>query len=233
MIRSRAAAPTRTNLLRARRRLERVEKGVDLLTRKRRALVVELFDLAGPAVDAREALERRAATAYPVLLRALAAHGSAGATAVGWPFREIEVELRPATVWGISAPEIVSRSPVRRGARGRGAPPEAVGPAATTTADEFEALVALLLDAATREMRLRRLGDALARTSRQLNTLERRLAPQLERTIRDTRRVLEEREREEHARVKLLLGRRGQRGSGSGASRRGGASSSGASSASG
>lgn len=233
MNRSRSAARTRTNLLRARRRLERIETGVDLLTRKRRALVAELFGLAGPAVDAREALERRAATAYPALLRAVSGHGHAGATALGWPLREIEIELRPASVWGIPAPEVVSRSPVRRDLRGRGTPPEAVGPAAIAAADEFEAMVGLLLDAATREMRLRRLGDALARTSRQLNTLERRLAPRLERTIRDTRRILEEREREEHARVKLLLGRRGQRGSGSGTSRRGGASSSGASSASG
>lgn len=219
MIRSRATAPTRTNLLRARRRLERVEKGVDLLSRKRQALVTELFDLAGLAVEAREEIERRAATAYPALLRALALHGHAGATAIGWPFRAIEVEVRPVSVWGVAAPEILSRSPVRRDARSRGAPAEAVGPAATGAADEFEALIVLLLDGATHEMRLRRLGDALSRTSRQLNTLERRLTPRLEREIKETRRVLEEREREEHTRLRLLLGGRGARRRGAGGQR--------------
>jgi vacuolar-type H+-ATPase subunit D/Vma8 len=54
-------------------------------------------------------------------------------------------------------------------------------------------------------MLIRRLGHALSHTSRQLNTLEQRVAPDLSAQITRTRRILEEREREEHARVKQLL----------------------------
>lgn len=208
MTRGRATAPTRSNLLRARRRLGRVRKGTDLLTRKRRALVGELFRLAGPAVDAREAMARRAESAWPALLRALAVHGEPGLTAIGWPRRPLEVEIRRARVWGIGVAEIVDHGPVRRSLPARGTTPAGTGPAAVAAADEFEALVELLLDAAGREALIRRLGRALSRTSRQLNTLEQRVAPELEAEVATTSRVLEEREREEHDRIKHLLRKR-------------------------
>ena len=67
----------------------------------------------------------------------------------------------------------------------------------------------LLLDAAPRELLLQRLGLALTRTSRQVNTLEHRVAPGLRRDVVRARRTLEEREREEHTRLGWLM--RGRR----------------------
>ena len=64
-------------------------------------------------------------------------------------------------------------------------------------------LADLLLEAAPREMLIRRLGESLAQTSRQVNTLERRLAPALRSAVTDMRRTLDEREREERLRLKL------------------------------
>ena len=75
-------------------------------------------------------------------------------------------------------------------------------------ATEFERLTELLLDAAPREMLIRRLGEALSQTSRQVNTLERRVAPELRRDMAGVRRTLDEREREERLRLKHLLRRR-------------------------
>ena len=97
---------------------------------------------------------------------------------------------------------------VARGSRiERGVPPGATGAAALQAADEFEDLAQLLLEAANRETLLRRLGDAVARTSRQVNTLERRVSPDLTSTIVRIRRALDEREREEHLRLARLLGK--------------------------
>src|SRR3990172_492949 len=75
-------ALTRLNLLRAVRRLIRIEKGVELLRRKREALVAEFFQAARPAADARAGIADRARRAYPALLRALALHGSSGLRAM-------------------------------------------------------------------------------------------------------------------------------------------------------
>jgi V/A-type H+-transporting ATPase subunit D len=204
-MRGRGPAPTRFNLIRSKRRLERVERGTDLLHRKRQALVGELFRLARAAVDARARVGEVAEAFYPALLRALAVHGGDGLTALGWPEREIEVEILPSRTWGIGVAEIVGRSPVRRGLPARGTVPALTGPAAVEATERLEGLIELLLDAASREMLIRRLGHALSHTSRQLNTLELRVAPDLAEQIARTRRILEEREREEHARVKQLL----------------------------
>jgi V/A-type H+-transporting ATPase subunit D len=204
-MRARGPAPTRYNLIRSKRRLGRVERGTDLLRRKRQALVGELFRLARAAVDARAGVEKGAEAFYPALLRALAGPGGDGLEAAGWPPRDIEVEILTARTWGIGIAEIIDRSPILRSLPARGTAPALTGPAAAEAAGRLEVLIELLLDAASREMLIRRLGHALAHTSRQLNTLELRVAPELGEQIARTRRILEEREREEHARVKHLM----------------------------
>lgn len=216
--RGRRPPPTRSNLVRARRRLDRVEKGKSLLMRKRRALVRELFRLAPPALDAREEVAAQAEKAYPALLESLGSRGHDDLRATGWPSRRLEVELRTAEVWGIGSAEITRRPRVRRTPGERETSPSASGPAATVAAYEFESLVELLLDAASREILIRRLADALSRTTRQLNTLDQRLVPDLQEQIASTERVLEEREREEHTRIKHLLRRRASHGPGATAS---------------
>jgi H(+)-transporting ATP synthase subunit D len=205
---ARRMAPTRMNLLRAARRLEQVAQGVELLRRKREALVTELFRLARPAADARARIEALTARAYPALLAALAAHGAAGVRALGWPRREVGLEMEAGTVWGVAVSSIARRPPLARTLGARGTPPASSGLAAAHAATAFERLTELLLDAAPREMLIRRLGEALSRTSRQVNMLERRVAPGLRGEIVGVRRVLEEQEREERMRLKHLVRRR-------------------------
>jgi V/A-type H+-transporting ATPase subunit D len=201
-------AATRLNLLRVARRLERVAKGVAVLRRKREALVGELFKHARPAADARGSIARRARTAYLALLEALAVHGRDGLRALGWPARELTVDITGRSVWGVAVGAMEKVPALRRTLGARGTAPGAAGPAAATAAAEFEALTELLLQAAPQEMLIRRLGEALAQTSRQVNTLERRLAPGLRGQLTMVRRALDEREREEHLRLKHLGVRR-------------------------
>lgn len=198
-------APNRMNLIRAARRLERVEQGVELLRHKREALVRELFRLARPAADARAQIEAAARRAYAALLGALATHGLAGLRAIAWPTRDILVEIEPGSVWGTAVSTIVRRPTIARTLAARGTAPGMTGPATVRAATEFERLTELLLDAAPREMLIRRLGEALAQTSRQVNTLERRVAPALAAEMTAVRRALDEREREERLRLKHVL----------------------------
>lgn len=200
-------AATRLNLLRAQQRLERLSKGAALLRRKREALVRELFHLARPAADARAAIAERIRSAYPALLRALAARGQAGLRAAAWPGRDLLVDLRPGQVWGIPVTDIVERPVLTRSLGARGTAPARLGAAAAGAAREFEQLGELLLEAAPREMLLQRLGQALAQTSRQVNGLERRVTPALRQQLTNVRRTLDEREREEHVRLGRLLRR--------------------------
>jgi V/A-type H+-transporting ATPase subunit D len=201
----RRPVPTRQNLLALSRRLDRVDRGAGLLRRKREALVAELFRVAPAAASARVSIGERAGTAYPALLGALGREGADGLRALGWPGRDLRVDIRSGQVWGIGIAEILGRPPIRRTPQARGVPPATASGAAAGAAGAFEELTELLLDAANREGLLRRLGDALARTSRQFNTLERRLAPALRAHLLAIHRTLDEREREEHLRLERLL----------------------------
>ena len=198
-------AATRQNLLALERRLEHVGKGTALLRRKREALVAELFKLARPAVAARASIAAAATKAYPALLASLAEEGAEALGALGWPKRTLGVEIRSAQVWGIAIAEILGRPTIRRTPHARGVPPGAVTGATAEATGAFEDLADLLLEAANREALLSRLGEALARTSRQVNTLERRLQPSLEGDLASIRSTLDEREREEHVRLERLL----------------------------
>ena len=205
-------AATRSHLLRSRRRLERVARGIALLTRKRRALAAELFRMAAPAIEARSRVSRSAAAAYPALAAALAVQGGGELEALGWPARRLEVEISTRETWGIATGLVERLTPVRRTYATRGQAPGLTGPAAGVATGEFEAMIELLLDAASTELLLRRLAEELRRTSRQVNTLERRVAPVLAAEVRRVRALLEEREREDHARLKHLSESRGGRG---------------------
>ncbi len=208
-----AVSATRVGLLRAQQRLEVLHRGTSLLRRKREALVGELFRLARSAADTRAEIDLQARKAWPVLLRALAAEGGAGLRMLGWPARDIRVRVRTGQLWGVSVSDIVQAPRFARALAARGIAP-GPSPAAVKAASAFEGLADLLINAAPREMLLRRLGEALAQTSRQVNSLEHQLTPELQRQVAAVRQTLEEREREEHVRLGLLL--RGRRPHGRG-----------------
>jgi H(+)-transporting ATP synthase subunit D len=206
--------PTRHALLRVKHRATRVSTAIDLLTRKRQALVNELFRTARPVLAAREAIEWQSAVAFGALLRAEADRGSAFLQSISLPLRELEVELRLTDEWGLPGAEIVAHDPIRRAPHERGMTVGASGPAALATAEAFEELTALLLDAASRELLIRRLARALADTSHRVNLLERRVKPDLVADIARIESMLEEREREEQLRHRWLqIGSREKRSS--------------------
>jgi len=199
---------TRSNLLRSRRRLDQVRHGTLLVRRKRQSLVAELFARARTAVTSREVIDQHAQAAWQSLWTALAAEGRTGLAPLGWPRREIDVDLAAVDLWGLKVARLAARPTLVRSLAARGVLPARDGGAAEEAGARFEALVERLIEAAPEEHAMRRLGVALARTTRLVNTLEQRVTLGLERDIAAIDRTLGEREREEHLRVKRLVARR-------------------------
>lgn len=202
------ARPTRLNLLRSRRRLGRVREGADLLRRKREALVRELLARARPLIDERERISRAAAVAYPALVEALAVEGSGGVLASAEPGREVAVTMTSSQVWGLPIASVAEAPRLERTLEARGTAPGPTPPATVEAAAAFETFAQLLVEAAPREMLLRRLGHAVAQTSRQVRALERRVEPALASAVSAMTSLLDEREREEHLRLRHFLRRR-------------------------
>ncbi len=208
----RSVPPTRSGLLQASARLQRVRKGRQLVNRKREALIAELFRSARPALDARRRVEERANLAYRTLLDALASRGATNLKTYGWPSRDILVELEQRQIWGISIPELVAHTEVQRTLTSRQSAASSIGPAAAESALQFEHLIALVLESLPKEQAMRRLGAALNKATRQVNTLELRVEPALGAELGSLRRMLEERERDERSRLRHVLRRRKKRG---------------------
>lgn len=202
------AAPTRAELLRARRLLDRVRQGADLLRKKREALVRTLVPLARPVAEERRVIAETAASAYAAELDAVALHGEGAVAATGWPARSVELDLAVERVWGVVIPTVEVPPAFDRDLAARATAPPATGGALFETANRFEALASRLVGAVAREAHVRALGGALARTSRQLHTLEQRVAPELTERIASVAHALSERDREDQTRLRKLRGRR-------------------------
>jgi len=202
------AAPTRAELLRARRLLERVRQGADLLRKKREALVRTLVPLARPVAEERRAIAETAASAYAAEVDAVALHGEGAVAATGWPARTVELDLAIERVWGVVVPTVEHAPTFDRDLAARATAPAATGGALFEAANRFESLATRLVAAVAREAHVRALGGALARTSRQLHTLEQRVAPELAERIATVGRALSERDREDQTRLRKLRERR-------------------------
>jgi V/A-type H+-transporting ATPase subunit D len=204
----RPPAATRSELNRLRRRRSKVERGVDLLERKREALIAELFREARPTIEHRERAEKKAAEAWDALLTALPHHGRAEIRAMGWPSRDVPIELEDRSLWGVEVAQLVEPPKLQQSVEARELSPGSVDASVFPAALAFEELTELLLQGLSQDLRLRRLARALERTRRQVNTLRQRVAPEVDRHLREVRETLEEREREDHLRLRHLRGKR-------------------------
>jgi V/A-type H+-transporting ATPase subunit D len=186
---------------RARRRI--AVRGAGLLRSKREALTLDFFRLMHGLVAGREQLEsslRRAARAL-TLARALEGEESLVSLALA-AARDIPVEIERRKVWGIAIPDVAG-PPLVRSSSARGASPHSVDLGAAEAARAHEESLEMLLTICSREVRLRRLGEEIRKTSRRINALEQCLIPRLDREMSRIELALEEREREDRSRLRM------------------------------
>jgi V/A-type H+-transporting ATPase subunit D len=196
------AGATRTGLLALAAREAGARKGLDLLRSKRKALVRELFEVMDRALLGRERLAESMTRSGQALAAAFAKDGKAEIVSASFPARrDVAVTLEERNVWGVRFPEI--RSPgLVRAADGRGYSPADASAAAGEAARAFEESLEAVFKVVDGEMRLRRIGAEVRRTTRRVNALTEVVIPRLEAGIREIRLALEEREREETYRLK-------------------------------
>jgi V/A-type H+/Na+-transporting ATPase subunit D len=199
--------PTRMGLLNTRSRRWMAVKGVGLLRSKREALANDFFKLMSGLLAGREMLEDslRKATKALTLARALEGEEVLVSLALAGA-REIPVDIERRKVWGIPTPEVTGPR-LLRSPDARGASPQGFSLGAVEAARAHEESLEILLNICSREIRLRRLGEEIRKTSRRINALERFLIPRLDREVSRIELALEEREREDLSRLKRFKAR--------------------------
>jgi V/A-type H+-transporting ATPase subunit D len=195
-------SPTRMNLLILKAHVESARKGLDLLRSKREALVREFFSAMDSVVASRDLLRRMMEGAMNSLAVALGLDGRAAVQSAAFAAqRDIPVELVEKNIWGVKFPEIRHRS-VIRSADARGYAVTGVSSYTNTAARDFEKALDQVLKIISVEMRLKRLGGEIKKTTRRINALTEIVLPDLKFQIRAIRYALEEREREDIFRMK-------------------------------
>ncbi|MGH2453423.1 MAG: V-type ATP synthase subunit D [bacterium] len=197
-------SPTRMNLLQRTNQLQVAQQGVDLLKRKRDALVADFFKIVREALAARERLTAAARQAYVFLSLAKAVEGKDRLeAAANASRRDVLVDIEVRSVWGTKIPE-VSVQGVRRTTLARGHNPTATSARTIESAAQFEELVEAVLQVAATETKLKKIGEEIKKTTRRVNALEQVVVPRIRAEIRYIAAVLEQRAREDIFRLKRI-----------------------------
>lgn len=199
---------TRTGLLRCRARITLAARGRDVLKEKRDQLMEEFRRVADVVLAGSGALDRAAAEGRAALARAEAVHGVEEVLSLGLATRrEIGLQARTTTVMGVRIADI-QYEPVGRPTTGRGYTLAGSSAYIDRAAAEYEAEISLILELAAEELRLRRLVTEIGTTTRRVNALESVVLPRLESERRSIQSILDERERQDHFRLKRYMTRR-------------------------
>jgi V/A-type H+-transporting ATPase subunit D len=195
---------TRMDLLARKAQIALASQGRDLLEQKRTALLKEFMRTADTALERSDALQTSATYASQSLARTEAMAGAESVRSAALASRGgFSLEVTSSSVMGVRVPHIeqksASRSFLQRGYSIIGA-----STSIDETAAAFEREVEAIIQLAETELRLIRLGDEIQRTSRRLNALDHFLIPRLK-AERDFIQIsLDERERADHFRLKLV-----------------------------
>jgi V/A-type H+-transporting ATPase subunit D len=195
---------TRMELLARRAQISLASQGRDLLEQKRTALLKEFLRMADTAMERSDALQFAAANARHALARADAIAGTEAVRSAALASRtELPLQVTTTRVMGVKVPHVeqkrVSRSMLDRGFAITG-----TSITIDETASAFEGEVEAIIELAEMELRLTRLAEEIQRTSRRLNALEHFLIPRLKAECDFIQMVLDERERADHFRLKLV-----------------------------
>jgi V/A-type H+-transporting ATPase subunit D len=191
------------NLLTRRSQLGLALRGVDLLQKKRDALVREFFGLIHETLEARKQLNAAGREAHMALFLAKAFDGpqEVEVLSLGVPVisnAQAEVE----NIWGTRVPKLEAERP-----RGTTVSPVGVGGQTLAAQAAFRKLSEALLRVANRESRLRRIGEEIKKTARRVNALEQAVIPGIQSQIHYIQQVLDQQEQEDIFRLKRIKGK--------------------------
>jgi V/A-type H+/Na+-transporting ATPase subunit D len=200
----RKVSTTRAELLAHKDQLSLAKQGRDLLEQKRTVLMKEFMKVANIVMQHENLLQQAANRASQALGRAEAIAGveqvhSAAFAAHG----DLPINIKMMNVMGIKVPHIEHRT-AARSIMNRGYAISGTSVSIDEAASAFEDEVEAILKLAESELRLARLAREIQSTSRRLNALENHLIPRLVAEEKFIQNALDERERSDHFRMKLI-----------------------------
>ena len=194
-----AILPTKGNLMAAKRSRALASTGYELMDRKRNILIREMMGLMDAAKAVQEQIDTVFTEAYASLQQANIRLGVCDRIAEGVDIDDT-LELQYRSVMGVEIPHIPGGVPPAR--------PEYGFVHTSSALDEcyikFHRVKELVRQLAEVETSIYRLAESIKKTQKRANALKNIVIPGFDETIRVITEALEEKEREEFVRLKVI-----------------------------
>ncbi len=193
--------PTRSNLLRVKKDLQFAREGYEILNRKREVLTTELIRVAHDAEVLQQKVWKLLAAAYSALEKAQLRMGR---EKVEWAAlgasKSVDVTLKYRSIMGVAIPQVDAHIHSQEMRYSPGDTTAALDEASEAFHDVLNYLPELSRLIST----VWRLANELRKTQRRVNALQYIFIPAYEETVIFIQSSIEEREREDTFRLKLL-----------------------------
>lgn len=195
---------TKGNLIKARRSLKQARLGFDLMDRKHGILVREMVSLTDTARGLRDEIDKTYSEAYRALEYANMTLGVVSTIAQTFPV-ENSLKLSARSVMGVELPKITADLSLA----------DRPQYSMTLTSSEFDKayikfnrVKEITLKLAELENSIYRLAVAIKKTQKRANALRNIIIPRFEEQVKFITNALEEKEREEFSRQKVIKARK-------------------------
>lgn len=195
-----APVPTKGNLIATKKSLDLARVGYELLDRKRNILIREMMNYIDAAAELQGRVDSTYASAYTALMRANTTMGNCSDVASTMPLDDsLTISFR--SVMGVELPTVtMEEEEIIRMPYGLSTTCSMLDEAYMRFM-EVKRLTARLAEV---ENCVYRLADAIKKTQKRANALKNILIPKFEEEVRFITDALDEKEREEFARLKVI-----------------------------
>ena len=193
--------PTKGNLMLAKNSLMLARQGYDLMDKKRNILLKELMGLIDEAKDIQEEIDTTFTRAYACLQRANIQHGISKVEELAYTVPiEDSIQIQTRSIMGTEIPLVQHQEKPMELAYGFNNTSEALDIAR----ERFERVKELTIKLSMVENSAYRLANSIKKTQKRANALKNITIPHYEELSRSISNALEEKEREEFTRLKVI-----------------------------
>tara|TARA_Y100000310_G_C20652178_1_gene800043 strand:+ start:325 stop:948 length:624 start_codon:yes stop_codon:yes gene_type:complete len=198
---SKLQAATRMEMLRLKKKAKLAQKGHKLLKEKRDALISEFFSYIDKLKAIRTEMEDKLSSAYKslILAQALSGAGEIERAALA-SSAAYSIESSTSNIMGVEVPSFTAEEKSTEAGYSKLSPSLELDSAVT----DFKEALAIIITLASAEATVRKLAAEIKKTKRKVNALERILIPRINNDIIYIKVRLEEMERENFARLKVV-----------------------------